>query len=136
LYSTTLAENAGKLKIQILTEDVADRFRLAAGEVIRGQFSDSLLVAPEADLMLYITGTEPRANAQAIKVSVQAIIRHPFIAGNKPRILGGKLVLAEKGDVLWNYTAEQTAQAVRERIYVVISDFLQKWEQAKPQAKL
>lgn len=135
-FSTTLADDGGKLRIRILTEEPTDSFRLAAAEVIRSQFSDSLVIVPDSELVLYVSGTEPSrsGNVQSIYIRVQTSARHMFLSANQERSLFVSLIFAESGEVLQNYTPEHKTQAVKEETYKVISDFLQKWEKGKPQA--
>lgn len=132
MLSTEVAAVEKPLPIQLVVEhfDGSLPIPLAAADVIRAHFSESLQVLPEALLHLYVTGTDRtgRTGAQSVEVSIRARLPHRFLAGKGEHFVFGTFVFAEKGRVLVNYTEQETAQSVREMTYEVISEFLRDWQ--------
>jgi len=137
LSSTELSKEERQIPIQIVVKNIngSDAFRLAAAEIIRTHFSDTLKVEPSASLILHIDGTghgvgaHDRSPAFQIRVGVPA--RHRFFAGKDRHLVLGFFQFAEDGFTLSNYSPEQTSQAVRESVYKVLVEFVTEWNESK-----
>ena len=133
--ATKLTETATVLPIQLLVEEEATSYRLAAAEIIRTHFGADLRVVPAAPLKLYITATgrgeDSLGEVHMVEARVVALTDLPFLAESKIRMPFGEFVLARKTSVLGAFTLEQKTQHTREMIYGVISEFLKKWREAE-----
>jgi hypothetical protein len=132
-YSTAVDQTGKQLNIQLLVEqnlEGADSYRLAAAEVARTHFSDTLAVVPSSRLALHITGV----GSLSLGVSVRMAVSHTALAGDKLHFLSGALVLAEAGVAGGDRATDARTQSVRELTYKVLSEFLEKWQKAAKEA--
>lgn len=134
-YETVIGDNDKPLKIKLIVEEIEgeDAYRYAAAEVIRTQFAGKLVVAPEANLNLWIQGSEPLTgglNAVMISAAVTATVSQRLTAGKESRTIFGRFTLSDHGNLLTGYSQEQRTQVLRELAYKVLSDFLDQWEKA------
>lgn len=132
LYAKSLGDGIKPLKISVQGEDIegSNSYRFAAAEVIRTQFSEWLVVEPNAPLHLWIAGTNqlgPR-QAQHLEAEVAIFVTHPVLTGGQTHGVSGRLVLAEDGSVVEGYTVEERTAKLRELAYSAISDFLKSWQ--------
>lgn len=121
--TTDLKPIEGKVPLQILVEDIpgADSYRFAAAEVINTYFAQHFVIRADAPLYLHISGTDDIGGAVeyevSLKISTAINIKHDTAVG----FVLGHFVLANQGGVLLHYSQEQKTQAVKEKIYAVLS---------------
>lgn len=121
-----LGKTDGKIPIKLLIEEIpgADSYRLAAAELINTFYAQKYEIAPDATLILYVTGAGggPDTSTFSYEVSLFFNGSVPIKSGEKMTLASGELVLAEKGGYLQNYPEDRRTQAVKEAIYSVLSE--------------
>jgi hypothetical protein len=137
VFSVKLGEVGSKQKVNILVEDIdgADSYRLAAAEIVKTHFADWLEVDAQAPLTLHIGGTKSmqlnyNSDVQSISAEISIFARQSLTVGDDRRLIAGRLQLADAGSTLRGYSPQEKAQAVREMIYKVVSDYKEEWDKA------
>jgi hypothetical protein len=121
-------------KIKLVVEDIegSDSYQLAAAELVKQYFSDILIIDPTGDLTLYVGGTKRdlAGRVQHFDIRIEASVVHTFTVGNKSVRMPGYFVFTDDGMVLTNYNQTEKTQAVREKLYKLLSDFRSRWIEA------
>ncbi|HEV3275242.1 MAG TPA: hypothetical protein VG860_00330 [Terriglobia bacterium] len=133
LYAQSIGDAAKPLPVSVRGEDIdgAASHRFAAAEVVRTQFSEWLIVEPDAPLTVWITGTNAlqAGQAQYLEAEVAIFVNHPVLAGGQTHAVVGRLVLGHEGALVEGYTLEERTAKFRELVYSAISEFLKNWQE-------
>jgi hypothetical protein len=131
-----LGDKDEPIPIRILAENIdgSDAYQYAAAQVIRTQFGDNFEMKPNANLTLYLSGTntlgDSGSQTQEVVIRLEVVVSAPLRVGSKTQRLEGELVFDEKGGVVENYSTEERVQYVKEEVYAVLNEFIQHWESA------
>ncbi|MFZ0392977.1 MAG: hypothetical protein WAL73_03955, partial [Terracidiphilus sp.] len=120
---TDLKTAGGKTPIMILVEDIpqADAYRLAAAELITTFFPQHFVIAESAPLMLYVSGTNEISGTVSYDVSLQFYATVGVKSGGAAIPVTGTLVIENGGGMMANYSSEERARAVKEKMYSVLT---------------
>jgi hypothetical protein len=118
-----LLAQGGKIPIQIMVEDIPgrDSYQLAAAEVLKTYFSNHYIVADNARLVIYVSGTPPIDGVLSYDVALQADFDVNVTNGDKLSSVHGQFVLSGQGGTLRVSSESDRTQVVKAAIYSVLS---------------
>jgi hypothetical protein len=119
-----LGDAGGKIPITLSIEDIPgkDAYQLAAAELISTYFSQHFVISQNADLIVYITGAGSESDRTiSFEISIRFYTSLPVKTGDKSAVVPGVFTICDGGAILTNYSAEKRTQAVKEKLYTLLS---------------